>query len=221
MAQKQKYLPKIATAEYIAAYALTEPNAGSDANSGKAKATLSEDGQHYILNGQKIWITNGGIADVYTVFAKIEEDEKLSAFIVERTYEGFSVGAEEKKFGIKGSSTVPIFFDNCKIPVENLLGERQGGFKMALTILNGGRIKAGTGAIGGAMNALDRAVKYGNERKQFKVPITTFGAIQYKIGDISMRIFATQAACFRTADMIDQKEAALKSTGLALSLIHI
>ena len=220
-AQKKQYLPKIASAEYIAAYALTEPSAGSDANSGKAKATLSEDGKHYILNGQKIWITNGGIADVYTVFAKIEEDEKLSAFIVERTYEGFSVGAEEKKFGIKGSSTVPIFFDNCKIPVENLLGERQGGFKMALTILNGGRIKAGTGAIGGAMNALDRAVKYGNERKQFKVPITTFGAIQYKIGDIAMRIFATQAACFRTADLIDQKKAALKSDGLAEGLCKI
>ena len=220
-AQKKQYLPKIASAEYIAAYALTEPSAGSDANSGKAKAILSEDGKHYILNGQKIWITNGGIADVYTVFAKIEEDEKLSAFIVERTYEGFSVGAEEKKFGIKGSSTVPIFFDNCKIPVENLLGERQGGFKMALTILNGGRIKAGTGAIGGAMNALDRAVKYGNERKQFKVPITTFGAIQYKIGDIAMRIFATQAACFRTADLIDQKKAALKSDGLAEGLCKI
>ena len=212
-AQKQQYLPKIATAEYVAAYALTEPSAGSDANAGKTKATLSQDGQSYILNGQKIWITNGGIADVYTVFAKIEDDEKLSAFIVERTYEGFSVGAEEKKFGIKGSSTVPIFFDNCKVPVENLLGERQGGFKMALTILNGGRIKAGTGAIGGAMNALDRAVKFGKERKQFNVPITTFGAIQYKIGDIAMRIFSNQAACFRTADMIDQKEAALKSKG--------
>ncbi len=214
-AQKQKYLPKIASAEYIAAYALTEPSAGSDANSGKAKAILSEDGKHYILNGQKIWITNGGIADVYTVFAKIEDDEKLSAFIVERSYEGFSVGAEEKKFGIKGSSTVPIFFDNCKVPVENLLGERQGGFKMALTILNGGRIKAGTGAIGGAMNALDRAVKFGKERKQFNVPITTFGAIQYKIGDIAMRIFANQAACFRTADMIDQKRASLKNNGLS------
>ena len=214
-AQKQQYLPKIASAEFIAAYALTEPNAGSDANSGKAKATLSKDGKHYILNGQKIWITNGGVADVYTVFAKIEDDEKLSAFIVERSYEGFSIGAEEKKFGIKGSSTVPIFFDNCKIPVENLLGERQGGFKMALTILNGGRIKAGTGAIGGAMNALDRAVKYGKERKQFNVPITSFGAIQYKIGDIAMRIFANQAACFRTADMIDQKRVSLKSNGVS------
>ena len=214
-AQKQKYLPKISNAEYVAAYALTEPNAGSDANSGKTKATFSKDGKHYFLNGQKIWITNGGFADVYTVFAKIEDDEKLSAFIVERNFEGFSVGAEEKKFGIKGSSTVQIFFDNCKVPVENLLGERQGGFKMALTILNGGRIKAGSGAVGGAINALDRAVKYAKERKQFKVPIASFGAIQYKIGDIAMRIFANQAACFRTADLIDKKMVALKSTGLA------
>lgn len=214
-AQKQKYLPKISSAEYVAAYALTEPNAGSDANSGKTKATLSKDGNHFLINGQKIWITNGGFADVYIVFAKIETDEKLSAFIVERTFEGFSVGAEEKKFGIKGSSTVQIFFDNCKVPVENLLGERQGGFKMALTILNGGRIKAGAGAIGGAVNGLDRAVKYAKERIQFKVPIASFGAIQYKIGDIAMRIFANHAACFRTADLIDKKMIALKSTGLA------
>ena len=214
-AQKQKYLPKIASAEYVAAYALTEPSAGSDANAGKTKATLSKDGQHYLLNGQKIWITNGGIADVYTVFAKIEDDKKLSAFIVERNYEGFSIGAEEKKFGIKGSSTVPIFFDNCKVPVENLLGERQGGFKMALTILNGGRIKAGTGAVGGTIDALDRAVKYTIERKQFGQSIAQFGAIQYKIGNIAMRIFANAAACFRTADLIDRKEAELKAAGLA------
>ena len=213
--QKQKYLPKIASAEYVAAYALTEPNAGSDANSGKTNARLSEDGKYYLINGQKIWITNGGFADVYIVFAKIDTDEKLSAFIVERTFEGFSVGAEEKKFGIKGSSTVQIFFDNCKVPVENLLGERQGGFKMALTILNGGRIKAGAGAIGGAINGLDRAVQYAKERKQFKVPISSFGAIQYKIGDIAMRIFANQAACFRTADLIDKKYNSLRSSGLS------
>tara|TARA_Y100000385_G_scaffold290928_1_gene366162 strand:+ start:1556 stop:3379 length:1824 start_codon:yes stop_codon:yes gene_type:complete len=213
--QKQKYLPKIASAEYVAAYALTEPNAGSDANSGKTNARLSEDGKYYLINGQKIWITNGGFADVYIVFAKIDTDEKLSAFIVERTFEGFSVGAEEKKFGIKGSSTVQIFFDNCKVPVENLLGEQQGGFKMALTILNGGRIKAGAGAIGGAINGLDRAVQYAKERKQFKVPISSFGAIQYKIGDIAMRIFANQAACFRTADLIDKKYNSLRSSGLS------
>jgi alkylation response protein AidB-like acyl-CoA dehydrogenase len=214
-AQKQKYLPKIASAEFVASYALTEPNAGSDANSGKTKAKLSKDGKHYYINGQKIWITNGGFADVYVVFAKIDDDEKLSAFIVEQSFEGFSVGPEEKKFGIKGSSTVQIFFDNCKVPAENLLGKRQGGFKMALTILNGGRIKAGAGAIGGAINGLDRSIQYAKERKQFNVPISSFGAIQYKIGDIAMRIFANHAACFRTADLIDKKKADLKLTGLA------
>lgn len=214
-AQKQKYLPKIASAEYVAAYALTEPNAGSDANSGKTKATLSADGKHYILNGQKIWITNGGFADVYTVFAKIDDDEKLSAFIVERTFEGFSVGNEEKKLGIKGSSTVQIFFDNCKVPVENLLGKREGGFKMALNILNGGRIKAAAGGVGGTINSLDRAVQYTSERKQFGKAIAEFGAIQYKIGNIAMRAFANEAAVFRTADLIDKKEAELKAMGLS------
>ncbi|MGB0862933.1 MAG: acyl-CoA dehydrogenase family protein [Saprospiraceae bacterium] len=213
-AQKSKYLPKIATAEYVAAYALTEPNAGSDANAGKTKATLSEDGKNYILNGQKIWITNGGFADIYTVFAKIDNDKKLSAFIVERNFEGFSVGAEEKKLGIKGSSTVQIFFDNCKVPVENLLGKREGGFKMALNILNGGRIKAGSGGVGGAVNALDLSIKYTSERKQFNKSISEFGAIQYKIGNIATQIFAVESTCFRTANLIDQKEAELKSTGM-------
>jgi alkylation response protein AidB-like acyl-CoA dehydrogenase len=214
-AQKAKYLPKMATAEYVAAYALTEPNAGSDANAGKTKAVLSEDGKNYILNGQKIWITNGGFADIYTVFAKIDDDKKLSAFIVERDFEGFSVGAEEKKLGIKGSSTVQIFFDNCKVPVENLLGEREGGFKMALNILNGGRIKAGSGGVGATINSLDLSIKYTSERKQFGKAISEFGAIQYKIGNIAMQAFAVESACFRTADLIDKKEAELKSAGVS------
>lgn len=203
--QKEKYLPKIASAEYVAAYALTEPNAGSDANAGKTKAILSEDGKHYILNGQKIWITNGGFADVYVVFAKIDDDKNLSAFIVERSFEGFSTGAEEKKFGIKGSSTVQIFFDNCKVPVENLLGERQGGFKMALTILNGGRIKAGAGATGGVFHALELGIEYAKTRKQFGKSISEFGVIQAKIGDIATQGFAAEAAVYRTADLIDNK----------------
>ena len=212
--QKAKYLPKIASAEYVAAYALTEPNAGSDANAGKTKATLSDDEEHYLLNGQKIWITNGGFADVFVVFAKIDEDKNLSAFIVERGFEGFSVGAEEKKFGIKGSSTVQLFFDNCKVPAENLLGERQGGFKMALTILNGGRIKAGAGATGGAYHALERGIEYAKTRQQFGKSIAEFGVIQAKIGDISTAAFATEAAVFRTADLIDNKIAALVSEGM-------
>lgn len=215
--QKEKYLPKIASAEYVAAYALTEPGAGSDANAGKTKATLSQDGKNYILNGQKIWITNGGFADIYVVFAKIEDDKKLSAFIVERTFEGFSTGEEEKKFGIKGSSTVQIFFDNCKVPIENLLGERQGGFKMALTILNGGRIKAGAGATGGVFHALERGIEYAKTRQQFGKAIAEFGVIQAKIGDIAAQGFAAEAAVYRTADLIDHKINELVTKGLSLS----
>ncbi len=213
-AQNEKYLPGIASGELIAAYALTEPGAGSDANSGKTSATLSADGQHYLLNGQKIWITNGGFADIFIVFAKIDQDEKLSAFIVERGFEGFSAGAEEKKMGIKGSSTVQIYFDNCRAPVENLLGKRQEGFKIALNILNGGRIKAGAGGVGGAQLSLARAVQYAVERRQFGKAIADFGAIQYKIGDIAMQAFANEAALFRTAHNIDCKEAELKAAGL-------
>jgi len=215
--QKQKYLPKIATAEYVAAYALTEPQAGSDANAGRTSARLSEDASHYLLNGQKIWITNGGFADVYIVFAKIDADKNLSAFIVERSFEGFSIGEEEKKFGIKGSSTVQLFFDNCKVPVENLLGDREEGFKMALTILNGGRIKAGAGGIGGAKFAINKSVSYAKEREQFGKPIVTFGAIQAKLADMAMQVFATEAACFRTADLIDRKEAALLAQGATVN----
>lgn len=211
--QKQQYLPKIASAEYVAAYALTEPQAGSDANAGRTSARLTKDGQHYLLNGQKIWITNGGFADVYIVFAKIDDDKNLSAFIVERTFEGFSVGEEEKKFGIKGSSTVQLFFDNCKVPVENLLGQREEGFKMALTILNGGRIKAGAGGIGGAKFAINKSVAYAKERQQFGKALASFGAIQAKLAHMAMQVFAAEAACFRTADLIDRKEQALLDQG--------
>ncbi|MEX2589603.1 MAG: acyl-CoA dehydrogenase family protein, partial [Chitinophagales bacterium] len=203
-AQKEKYLPKIATGEYVAAYALTEPGAGSDANSGKTRAKLNEDKSHYLLNGQKIWITNGGFADVYAVFAKIEDDKDLSAFIVERNFPGFSTGPEEKKMGIKGSSTVQIYFDDCKVPAENLLGERGAGFKMALNILNGGRIKAGAGGIGGAQLVLNQAVPFAIERKQFNQSISEFGAIQYKIGSIAAEAFCCEAAVYRTVDKIDR-----------------
>ena len=213
-AQKEKYLPGIASGALIAAYALTEPDAGSDANAGKSRATLSPDGQHYLLNGQKIWITNGGFADVFVVFAKIEQDETLSAFIVERGYPGFSVGPEEKKMGIKGSSTVQLYFENCPVPVENLLGERQAGFKIALNILNGGRIKAGAGGVGGAQLSIDKAVQYALERRQFGKAIAEFGAIQHKIGRLAAHTFANEAALFRTAAMIDAKEAELQAMGL-------
>ena len=213
-AQKQKYLPGIATGERIAAYALTEPEAGSDANSGRSSAELAPGGDHYLLNGQKIWITNGGFADVFIVFARFAGDENLSAFIVERDFPGFSVGPEEQKMGIKGSSTVQIYFDNCQVPLENLLGKRNEGFKMALNILNGGRIKAGAGGVGGSKFAIGKAAAYAAERKQFGKPIGDFGAIQYKIGDLCMQTFAIEAALYRTAHLIDLKTEELLAAGL-------
>lgn len=214
-AQKAKYLPGVASGDLIAAYALTEPGAGSDANAGRASATLSEDGSHYLLNGQKIWITNGGIADVFIVFAKIGEDKNLSAFIVERSFKGFSIGQEEKKMGIKGSSTVQLFFDNCQTPTENLLGARGGGFKIALNILNGGRIKAGAGGVGGSKFSIDKAAEYAMKRRQFGQPIGNFGAIQYKIGEMATATFAIEAALYRTAHLIDLKTAELLTGGLS------
>jgi alkylation response protein AidB-like acyl-CoA dehydrogenase len=214
-AQKEKYLPGIASGEMIAAYALTEPTAGSDANSGKTKATLTEDGSHYLLNGQKIWITNGGFASTFVVFAKIDQDEDLSAFIVEREFEGLTIGAEEKKMGIKGSSTVQLFFDNCKVPAENLLGERQGGFKMALNILNTGRIKLGAGGVGGAKFTVDRCVKFSQERKQFNTPIAEFGVIKHKIGDITTKAFAIESAVYRTGYNVDLKTEEFLAQGMS------
>jgi alkylation response protein AidB-like acyl-CoA dehydrogenase len=203
--QKQKYLPGIASAKLKASYCLTEPGAGSDANSGRTKATLSDDGKHYLLNGQKMWITNGGFADVFIVFAKIENDKDLSAFIVEKAFGGIQLGKEEKKLGIKGSSTVQVFFNNCKVPAENLLAKRGEGFKIALNILNTGRIKLAAGAIGGSKFAISRAVEYANQREQFNKPISSFGAMQYKIGEMVMRTFVAESAIYRTGHNIDLK----------------
>jgi alkylation response protein AidB-like acyl-CoA dehydrogenase len=168
--QKRKYLPSLASGELAAAYCLTEPNAGSDANSGKTKAVLSDDGKHYILNGAKMWITNGGFADVLTVFAKIDNDKILSAFIVERNYPGVSFGAEEKKMGIKGSSTTQIFFNDCKVPVENLLGKRGEGFRIALNILHIGRIKLGANTIGGCKSCLLYTSPSPRDRTRSRMP---------------------------------------------------
>lgn len=201
--QKQKYLPLLATGEWAAAYCLTEPNAGSDANSGKTKAVLSEDGKHYILNGQKMWITNGGFADVLTVFAKIDNDKILSAFIVERTFPGVTFGAEEKKMGIKGSSTVQIFFNDCMVPVENMLGKRGEGFRIALNILHIGRIKLGANVIGACKKATVHAVNYANERKQFGSLISNFGAIKYKLGDMVVKTWGIESSLYRTAKYVD------------------
>jgi alkylation response protein AidB-like acyl-CoA dehydrogenase len=211
--QKAKYLPGIATGELKAAYALTEPGAGSDANSGKTKATLNPEGTHYLINGQKMWITNGGFADVFIVFAKIEDDKNLSAFIVDKAFGGIEIGKEEKKLGIKASSTVQLFFTNCPVPVENLLGERQGGFKIALNILNSGRIKLGAGGVGGIKFACTQSVKYANQRFQFEKPISDFGAMQYKIGEMATKSFAIESAVYRTGYNIDQKYKELVAKG--------
>lgn len=201
--QKAKYVSKLATGEWKGSYCLTEPEAGSDANSGKTKAVLSEDGKHYILNGQKMWITNGGFADVMTVFAKIDDDKDLSAFIVERSYEGISYNAEEHKMGIKGSSTRQIFFNDCKVPVENLLSTRGNGFKIAVNILNLGRIKLGGAAIGGAKEAINKSVQYANERQQFGRPISKYGAIKYKLAEQAIRTFASETAIYRASQNIE------------------
>ena len=201
--QRQKYIPKLATGEMIGAYCLTEPGAGSDANSGTTKAVLSEDGKHYILNGQKMWITNAGFADVMTVFAKIDNDRVLSAFIVERDFPGVTFNPEEKKMGIKGSSTRQIFFTECKVPVENLLGKRGEGFRIALNILHMGRIKLGANVIGYAKNTIDQSVSYANERKQFNCLISQFGAIKYKLAEQVIRTFVTESSVYRASKALD------------------
>ncbi|MCX7637669.1 MAG: acyl-CoA dehydrogenase family protein [Cyclobacteriaceae bacterium] len=212
--QKRKYIPKLATGEWKAAYCLTEPDAGSDANSGKTRATLSADGKHYIINGQKMWITNGGFADVFTVFAKIDDDKNLSAFIVEKSFGGITMNEEEKKMGIKGSSTRQIFFNDCKVPVENLLSERGNGFKIAVNILNIGRIKLGVAAVGGSKKTISIAVNYAKERKQFGVPIASFGAIKYKIAEMCTRVFASESAHYRASQNIEDAYHAFIAAGM-------
>jgi alkylation response protein AidB-like acyl-CoA dehydrogenase len=201
--QKQKYLPKLASGEFLGAYCLTEPGAGSDANSGKTKAVLNADGKHYTINGQKMWITNGGFADVLTVFAKVDEDRALSAFIVERTFPGITFNPEEHKMGIKGSSTVQIFFNDCQVPVENLIGKRGDGFRIALNILNLGRVKLGANVIGASKIAINQSVQYSNERKQFKSLISTFGAIKYKLAQQVVKAFANETAVYRISQNIE------------------
>ncbi|GAB4009178.1 acyl-CoA dehydrogenase family protein [Spirosoma migulaei] len=216
--QKSKYLPQLASGEWKAAYCLTEPDSGSDANSGKTKAVLSEDGKHYVLNGQKMWITNGGFADVYIVFAKIDEngqtDKNLSAFIVERTYEGITMNEPEHKMGIKGSDTRQIFFNDVKVPVENLLSERGNGFKIAVNILNIGRIKLGIAAIGGSKEVLNNAIRYSNERKQFKTAISQFGAIKHKLAEMALKIYASETASYRAGQNIDDLIEDFKGQGM-------
>ncbi len=203
--QKKKYLPGIASGELKASYCLTEPRSGSDANSGKTSAILNDGGTHYLINGQKMWITNGGFADIFIVFARIDDDKNLSAFIVEKDFGGITLGAEEKKLGIKGSSTVQVFFENTSVPKENLLGDRNGGFKIALNILNTGRIKLAASTTGGCKLAIDQAVKYALQREQFNTPIANFGAMKHKIGQMAVLTYAAEAALYRTGHNINLK----------------
>ena len=211
-AQKEKYIPKLASGEWKGAYGLTEPNSGSDALGAKSTAKLSDDAKFYVLNGQKCWITNGGFADVYTVFAKIDGD-KFTAFILERGMEGFTQGPEEHKMGIKGSSTVQLYFQDCKVPAENVLGEIGKGHIIAFNILNIGRLKLCAATLGGAKQATNVATQYAINREQFKISISRFGAIKHKLGEMAIRLWVCESALYRTAKWIDDSEQTLAKSG--------
>lgn len=215
--QKQKYLPALSTGEMKASYCLTEPGSGSDALAAKTRADLTEDGEHYILNGQKMWISNAGFADVFIVFAQVGGD-KFTGFIIDRDTEGFTLGAEEDKLGIKGSSTRQVFLENVKIPTSNLLGEVGKGHLIAFNVLNNGRFKLGAMTMGGAKRIASIAVKYANERVQFKVPISSFGAIQYKLAEMAINNFALESSVYRVSDMISDMKNKLMSEGMPYSV---
>jgi len=214
--QKQKYIPKLATGEWFGSYCLTEPGAGSDANSGKTKAALSADGKHYIINGQKMWISNAGFAKLFIVFARIEDDKNITAFILEHdpnNPNGVTLGEEEHKLGIRASSTRQVFFNDTKIPVENMLSERGKGFKIALNSLNVGRIKLAAACLEASRRVITNSVKYANERIQFKTPIAQFGAIKFKLAEMAIKTYACDAACYRAAKDIQNKIDELKAQG--------
>lgn len=211
--QRMKYVTRLASGELLGAYCLTEPGAGSDANAGKTTAVLSDDGKHYILNGQKMWITNAGFADVQTVFAKIGRDRVLSAFIVERTFPGVVVNPDEHKMGIKGSSTAQIFFNDVKVPVENLIGSQGEGFRIALSILHMGRLKLGANVLGASKKAINDSVKYANERKQFGTLISSFGSIQHKLAEQVIRTWVAESSIYRVSKDIDDQIEKNKAEG--------
>ncbi|MFD1186914.1 acyl-CoA dehydrogenase family protein [Pontibacter rugosus] len=210
--QKSKYVPKLVSGEWMSAYCLTEPGSGSDALAAKSKAVLNDAGTHYILNGQKMWITNAGFADVFVVFAQIDGD-KFTGFIVERGFKGVSLGNEEHKMGIKGSSTRQVFFEDCEVPKENVLGEIGKGHLIAFNILNIGRIKLGAATLGASKSVASLSVKYANERQQFKMPIAKFGAIKYKLAEQAIRIYAVESALYRAGMDIYRKEQELMAGG--------
>ncbi len=211
-AQKTKYLPKLATGEWKASYCLTEPDAGSDANSGKTRARLNEAGTHYLITGQKMWISNAGFASLMIVFAKIDNDKNLTAFLVETDFGGITLGEEEHKLGIKGSSTRQVFFNDTPVPVENMLSDRENGFKIAVNILNIGRIKLASAVVGACKGVLDDSVRYANDRKQFGQPISNFGAIQEKLAEMVIRTYAMESAIYRAGDDIEKKVEDLQKT---------
>lgn len=203
--QKNKYLPKLITGELKASYCLTEPSSGSDALAAKSTAILNAEGTHYILSGQKMWITNAGFADLFTVFAQVDGN-KFTGFLLEKGMEGFTLGAEEKKLGIKGSSTRQVFMENVRVPVENVLGEIGKGHLIAFNVLNTGRFKLGASCLGGCKKIAEESLKYALEREQFKKPIASFGAIQYKLAEQVIKIFATESSIYRTAQLIQEAE---------------
>jgi alkylation response protein AidB-like acyl-CoA dehydrogenase len=212
--QKQKYLPNLASGAWKAAYCLTEPDSGSDANGGKTKAVLTEDGKYYKITGQKMWITNGGFAEIFIVFAKIDDDKNLTAFIVEKDFGGITMNEPEHKLGIKGSDTRQVFFNDCMVPVENLLSTRENGFKIAVNILNIGRIKLGIAAVGGSKGVLNHAINYANERKQFGISIGRFGAIKHKLAEMATKIWVCETACYRAGQNIDDLIDTFKEEGM-------
>ena len=213
--QKQKYLPKLASGEWFGSYCLTEPTAGSDANSGKTKAELSDDGKHYKINGQKMWISNAGFANLFIVFARIEDDKNITAFIVPNEADnGIKLGEEEKKLGIHSSSTRQVFFTDTIVPVENLLGERNGGFKIAMNALNVGRIKLGAGNLDGQRRSISISTEYANNRVQFKQPISSFGAIKEKLASMATSCYAGESACYRAASDVQSKIDEYEDSGL-------
>ena len=212
--QKQKYVPKLASGEWFGAYCLTEPGAGSDANSGKTKAVLSEDGSHYKITGQKMWISNAGFCSLFIVFARIEDDKNITGFIVENDpSNGITLGDEEKKLGIHSSSTRQVFFNETKVPVENMLSERGNGFKIAMNALNVGRIKLAVACVDAQRRVLGEATKYANERIQFKTPIMNFGAIKAKIADMATNTYVDESACYRAAKDIEDRIAIREAEG--------
>lgn len=215
-AQKEKYLPKLMMGETIASYCLTEPSSGSDALSAKTKAILSDDGKHYVLNGQKMWITNAGFADVFTIFAQVDGD-KFTGFIVDRDTPGLSLGEEEQKLGIKGSSTRMVFLENAMVPVENVLGEIGKGHLIAFNALNTGRFKLGASVLGGSKAVLDMSLEYANERKQFGTEIANFGAIKHKLAEMAIKIYAFDCGLYRTSHLINEKTLELKAAGAGVA----